>query len=118
MSIQHEWPFLKWFYFFEQWGAFIMADQKANIGVKRKKVLFSLNFPDAKEVLLIGDFNQWDPKKHPMKKNNDGLWQKHLFLYTGTYEYKFKVDGEWKNDPENLLLCPNSFGTMNNFIVV
>ena len=46
------------------------------------------------------------------------MWEKFLFLYPGTYEYKFRVDGEWKNDPENPLICPNCFGTRNNFILV
>ena len=53
-----------------------------------------------------------------MKKNESGDWEKYLLLYPGTYEYKFKVDDDWKNDARNPLVCPNSFGTKNNFIVV
>ena len=92
--------------------------KKEKQAAKRRKISFQFTFSDAHEVVLMGDFNQWDPKKHPMKKNTSGVWEKSLLLAPGTYEYKFCVDGQWKNDPENPLLCPNSFGSKNNFIVV
>jgi 1,4-alpha-glucan branching enzyme len=85
---------------------------------KRRKVTFSLTSPDAKEVILMGDFNQWNPKKHPMKKNKNGVWKKITMLFPGTYEYRFMVDGQWKNDPENDQTRANRFGTNNNFIAV
>lgn len=31
--------------------------------------------PAADAVSLIGDFNQWDASKHPLKKRNDGIWE-------------------------------------------
>ena len=85
---------------------------------KRRKIQFFLAAENASEVVLMGDFNQWDVKKHTMKKNGDGVWQKAVFLYPGTYEYKFKVDGRWQNDPNNALTCPNSFGTRNSFVII
>ena len=84
----------------------------------RRKVIFSLESPDAKEVILMGDFNQWNPKKHPMKKDNNGVWNKTTMLFPGTYEYRFMVDGQWINDPKNKQTRVNRFGTNNNFIVV
>ncbi|MBW2603745.1 MAG: isoamylase early set domain-containing protein [Deltaproteobacteria bacterium] len=84
----------------------------------RRRVIFSLESPDAKEVILMGDFNQWNPKKHPMKKYKNGVWEKTTMLFPGTYEYRFMVDGQWKNDPDNDQTCVNRFGTNNNFIVV
>jgi hypothetical protein len=39
-------------------------------------------------------------------------------LFPGTYEYRFMVDGQWKNDPNNNQTRINRFGTKNNFIVV
>jgi 1,4-alpha-glucan branching enzyme len=92
--------------------------EKGNQGRNRRKIFFQLCFPDAQEVVLMGDFNQWNPRKHPMKRNGDGVWGKSVLLSPGTYEYKFFVDGEWQNDPENPLLCPNSFGSKNNFIII
>ena len=95
-----------------------MKSTEQNKKSKRKKIIFSFFDPNANEVLLLGDFNGWDKKKHPMKKRENGMWEKHLFLEPGTYEYKFKVDGDWHNDPESTKICTNQFGTKNNFVVV
>jgi 5'-AMP-activated protein kinase regulatory beta subunit len=62
----------------------------------------------------MGDFNNWNPKKHPMKKDDNGKWAKAVILPPGQYEYKFLVDGQWKEDPQNDRICPNNFGTYNN----
>ena len=85
---------------------------------KRQKVEFTLPAEGASEVCLMGDFNKWSQKKHLMKKNGNGLWQKSVFLTPGTYEYKFRVDGRWQNDPNNALTCPNNFGTRNSFVII
>jgi hypothetical protein len=37
-----------------------------------------------------------------------------VILLPGQYEYKFLVDGQWKQDPKNNRICPNKFGTYNN----
>jgi 1,4-alpha-glucan branching enzyme len=95
-----------------------MSAIKSESKLKRRKVAFSLTSPDAKEVILMGDFNHWNPKKHPMKKNKNGVWKKTTMLFPGKYEYRFLVDNQWENDPENNQTCLNRFGSKNNFIVV
>lgn len=77
---------------------------------------FSLEAADAEEVLLMGDFNNWSPKKHPMQKDENGIWNKAVMLSSGHYEYKFLVDGQWREDPQNNRRCANCFGTFNNII--
>ncbi|MGD9334533.1 MAG: isoamylase early set domain-containing protein [Desulfobacterales bacterium] len=84
----------------------------------RRRVIFSLKSPDASEVILMGDFNQWNPKKHPMKKDDNGVWKKTTMLFPGKYEYRFLVNNRWVNDPENNQTCLNRFGSRNNFIIV
>jgi 1,4-alpha-glucan branching enzyme len=86
--------------------------------VKNRQVQFEYNNNDASSVFLLGDFNDWNQKKHEMKKNDDGIYRKTLKLSPGTYEYKFIVDGQWKRDPLKELAPMNSFGTMNNVIHV
>jgi 1,4-alpha-glucan branching enzyme len=81
-------------------------------------VIFSLDAPGAKEVVLLGDFNNWDRRKHPIGKNEKGLWDKTLMLPVGRYEYKFLVDGEWWHDPKNDQVCYNQHGTLNSVITV
>ena len=81
-----------------------------------KKITLSVKAPDAKEVILMGDFNNWDSKRHPMKKSGNGLWNKTVMLAPGKYEYKFLIDGNWKTDPSNDQICLNRFGTLNNVL--
>jgi Glycogen recognition site of AMP-activated protein kinase len=60
---------------------------------------------------------------HPMSKSADGTWRVTLTLPTGSYEYKFVVDGRWVCEPgvdefDPKLIgspdCfPNVFGSMN-----
>ncbi|MGA8179941.1 MAG: glycogen-binding domain-containing protein [Desulfobacterales bacterium] len=95
-----------------------MSAIKSEAKPKKRRVTFSLASPDAKEVILMGDFNQWNPKIHPMKKNKNGVWEKVTFLSPGTYEYRFMVDGQWKNDPKSRQTRTNRFGSENNFIDV
>ena len=39
-----------------------------------KPVNFSCFAPGARRVTLMGDFNDWDPGAHPMKRQPDGAW--------------------------------------------
>ncbi len=84
----------------------------------RKKIRLTLHAPQAKTVFLAGDFNQWNPEKHGLKKGKSGAWEATLMLTPSTYEYKFIVDGEWQMDPANRRTCQNSFGTRNNLLTV
>jgi 1,4-alpha-glucan branching enzyme len=85
---------------------------------KKRRVIFSLEASTANEVSLGGDFNNWDAIARPMKKDANGVWKKTLMLPPARYEYKFLVDGSWKNDPKNDQTCPNCFGTLNNVLIV
>ena len=55
---------------------------------------------DAKSVELMGEWNDW--KAVPMTKGDDGVWTAKVSLSTGTYGYKFLVNGtDWMFDPDN-----------------
>ena len=95
-----------------------MAKVKTKKKIRRRKVLMRFFAPGAGEVILMGDFNQWDPGTHPMNKKGEGFWERVLMLPLGRYEYKFLVDGKWENDPKNPDFCPSCFGTQNNVINV
>ena len=84
--------------------------------IKRGRVTFKVQAPEAQKVLLMGDFNNWDPKTHVMKKDKKGLWSKTVLLAPGRYEYKFFVDEEWWNDPQNDQTVINAFGSINNVV--
>lgn len=87
-------------------------------GPRRRRVIFTLNRSEAREVALVGDFNRWDPQAHPMRRDEAGVWRKAVLLFPGRYEYRFLVDGQWCNDPVNAVRCANCFGTENDVLVV
>ncbi len=68
-----------------------------------KKMAKPVNFvcvaPDAKEVHLAGDFNDWDLKAHPMRRQPDGAWLLQVQLNHGHHHYRFVVDGKPVLDP-------------------
>ncbi len=78
-----------------------------------KKVEFSLQAPEAKEVFIAGEFNQWDAQSLPMKRGRDGNWKIRTSLLPGRYEYKFLVDNQWIEGLPGTELVPNPFGTQN-----
>jgi 1,4-alpha-glucan branching enzyme len=93
-----------------------MSTVKSKNKNKRRKVTFSLDLSGAKEVILMGDFNNWSPKKHLMRQDGNGVWNKAVLLPPGSYQYKFLVDGQWKEDPKNDQACLNCFGSYNNIL--
>ena len=93
-----------------------MSKVRSKQKIKRRRWTFTLEAAEAKEVFLIGDFNHWSPEKHPMKRDENGMWNKVVMLPPGDYEYKFIVDGQWREDPRNDQTCLNCFGTQNNLL--
>ncbi|HKW12885.1 MAG TPA: glycogen-binding domain-containing protein, partial [Candidatus Krumholzibacteria bacterium] len=70
------------------------------VRVEEDEVIFTLRAPEAKEVYIIGDFNQWNPTVEPMILEGD-QFEVRLFLVAGEYRYQFVVDGKTINDPDN-----------------
>jgi len=83
---------------------------------KGKKVEFKLSAPDAKTVLLLGDFNSWDTKGIPLEKTKRGEWRTNLYIKPGRYEYKFMVDNQWWLDPANSNVIWNALGSQNSIV--
>jgi hypothetical protein len=76
------------------------AKAPAEVRVAEDEVLFSLSAPGAKDVFLVGDFNNWNPTYEKMEET-EGRFEVRLFLLPGSYRYKFVVDGVLKADPDN-----------------
>ena len=81
---------------------------------------FSVHAPNAEEIYLAGDFNNWqsDSKDFRMRRFKGGIWKKMVQLKPGTYEYQFVVDGQWWTDPLNKNRIPNPHCTENSVKVV
>ncbi len=54
----------------------------------------------AREVAILGEFNNWDPTDFNMRKLKDGSFTKTIELEVGhEYQFRYLVDGEkWIND--------------------
>ncbi len=74
---------------------------------------FSITAPGASSVMLVGDFTHWQDKPINMVKRQGGLWTASVNLPPGTHHYRFLVDGQWRDDPENTLRVPNPYGSEN-----
>ena len=70
-----------------------MSKKNQEKKIERRRITFKLEASEAKEAILVGDFNAWDGKKHPMKRDSKGRWSKIITLAPGRHEYKFVVDG-------------------------
>ena len=83
-----------------------------------RRVVFRCEAPDARNVALVGSLNDWDPQRHPMTRKGRAPWQKTVLLAPGVYEYKFWIDGQWREGPGNAHTRPNPFGTVNSIVAV
>jgi len=64
-------------------------------------VLFKLaGYPDAKSVVLAGDFDGLDESDRQLRKKGSN-WVLPLVLNAGNYDYRFVVDGKPVPDPAN-----------------
>ena len=80
---------------------------------------FMINAPEAGEVFILGEFNDWQKTESSrLSKMENGQWSGHFTLNRGKYRYKFLVDDEWINDPENSEIETNEFGTIDSVVSV
>ena len=80
---------------------------------------FIIVAPEAEAVALVGDFNDWDAGRTPMKRvSPDGAWSVTLPLRPGRYEYQFEVNGRQRvNDPTRPQ-TRSGFGSPNSVVTI
>ena len=80
-------------------------------------VTFALSEASADSVVVIGDFNDWNPSANPLRRS-DGRWSVTLKLKPGRYRYSFVVDGSsWRADPRTPA-AEDDFGTPTSVVTV
>ena len=69
-------------------------------------VRFSVWAPNAKRVAVVGDFNSWDRRRHPMRiRHRAGIWELFVPRVAPGSRYKYDIVGPdgtvlpWKSDP-------------------
>ena len=84
----------------------------------KSKRLYPITFQwegKAEKVYLTGSFCDWI-KFYEMEKEENKFFFT-LFLQKGTYQYKFKIDSNWKFN-SNFPTCSDKNGNINNYINV
>ncbi len=96
-----------------------LKDTKPLNSVKKIQKQFFLHAPEATNVKIVGNFNNWIPADASiMKRREDGTWTKNFFLAPGSYQYRFIVDGKWVEDSNNPRFIDNSYGGRNSVIEI
>jgi chromosome partitioning protein len=86
-------------------------------------LLFVAHFPNARNVAIAGDFNNWTPARmsedrQPGKKETEDTFRALVALKPGRYRYRLVVDGRWQSDPHNVHAEPNPFGELDSVVEV
>ncbi|MBU1078116.1 MAG: hypothetical protein KKH98_12535 [Spirochaetes bacterium] len=84
----------------------------------KRNVKFSYRNRKAKDVFLVGDFNNWNPQIDKLQKDQTGLWYIVKKMYPGTYSYQYIVDEKWITDPSNGDSVTDQNGGFSSFLRV
>lgn len=82
------------------------------------QVAFNVSAPEAKEVYVAGDFNNWILDELSRMESHNDTWMKRINLKKGTYHYRFVIDGKWSEDPQNTRKEINPYGEMDSLLEV
>ena len=106
----------------DEWLGPIISAQDRFLGprpLEEGVVEFIFDDPNAREVKLAGDFNQWQAHDSLMIYDEEKkVWKKVISLKPGSYQYRYVVDGRWIPDPNNPLTMDDQLGGTNSLVVV
>jgi len=80
-------------------------------------VEFVVYDPDAESVVVVGDFNAWEPTSLA-DENGDGIWTAAIPLPPGRYEYAFVIDGRWWGQDPRADEYVKTFGQFSSVLYV
>jgi hypothetical protein len=85
-----------------------------------RPVHIRLNAPSSSRVVVVGDFNDWDPAATPLLRTTEqGEWSVELRLKPGRYHYTFLIDGRrWEGDPSEPRAPESDFGAPVSVLTV
>ncbi|OYV66395.1 MAG: hypothetical protein B7Z72_11425 [Gemmatimonadetes bacterium 21-71-4] len=76
----------------------------------------SIRAPDAHQVAIAGDWNDWQPV--PASRARNGVWYADLRLPPGEYRYAFRIDGHAWRVPEGAVTARDGFGGASAYVTV
>lgn len=73
----------------------------------------------AKSIHLVGEFNQWDASKNPLKKTSRGYFSTTIDLHKGkAYQFRYLIDHDnWINDPRADKYVYSDYANCENSVV-
>lgn len=83
-----------------------------------KRVPLVAHVGEAEDVRVTGDFTRWSEEGIPLEKGPNGDWNATLKLAPGAYQYRLRVNGEWRDHAEASKRVPNPFGSDNDVLTV
>ena len=81
-------------------------------------VTFIVDAPDAREVIVTGDFTKWALDQILLARGEDGRWRGSVTLPPGEHQYRLRIDGLWRDHPDAPRRVPNPFGSENCVLTV
>lgn len=99
--------------------AFLMGRGQSGM-TEVRQIQLQLAAPASTHVVVVGDFNDWDPAGTPLRPTGEsGVWTVELRLKPGRYHYSFLLDGrEWVRDPAEPPAAESDFGTPMSVLTV
>jgi len=85
---------------------------------KFSDVFFSIFAPDAREVYVVGDFNNWKIDRESCMQKEGSFWAKRINIACGKHRYRFVIDGKWTEDPNNPSKESNPYGEMDSILEI
>ncbi len=81
---------------------------------------FFIDYGQARQVALVGDFNQWNPRQHRLHRaGGSERWSIVVQLPAGLHKYAFIVDDSvWTPDPGALRTVDRDFGITSSLVLV
>lgn len=82
------------YHLYNKLGSHLMTNKEGEKGT-----YFAVWAPNAKYVSVKGDFNEWDPKSHPLKMREDesGIWEGFITSVKQGTLYKYHIQSRYNN---------------------
>ncbi|MCF8715905.1 isoamylase early set domain-containing protein [Joostella atrarenae] len=82
------------------------------------KITFTVPATEANQVVVVGDFNEWNPEVTSLKKQKNGNFKGTFDLpKDNSYEFRYIIDGEYTNEEEADAFVWNDFGGAENAVL-
>ena len=86
---------------------------------KQGQVQVTFALETDRPVSVVGDFNDWTPMVHPLKKRSNGKWSVTIPLASGRHSFRYLADGgDFFDDPEADEIEDNGMGDTHGVLVV